>query len=258
MTQHITGIPFRDKHHRKQTIGLIYQDEQILIVDKPAGLTVIPDRWNPEADTLQTLCEGYLNNRLLVVHRLDRDTSGIVLFARDAEAHRFLNECFQSRDVQKTYLAIVDGVPRESEGEIDAPIERHPGGKKMWVARKGKAALTRYQLVEKYGTFSLLKVFPESGRTHQIRVHLASIGLPLLVDPLYGTRDRFDLSEVKSRYRKKDPFAENPAIIERLTLHAAALQFPHPNSRETREFSAPLPRDFRATLKQLEKWGRDF
>ena len=255
----------RDRQQRKKFVEIIHADDHLLLVNKPAGIPVIPDRFQQSPTHLLAALQGHLRRstgdeeaNLWVVHRLDQDTSGIMLFARSAEAHRRLNEMFQEQEIKKTYLAVVAGAPAEPSGTIDRPLRRHPSRKvQMQVHRNGKASLTRYQLLESYRRFSLLALFPESGRTHQIRVHLSSINLPLAVDPLYGTTDQLSIADIKPRMRRRLTDGPAPSLISRIPLHAYRLAFSHPLTGEPVDFTAPLPKELNALINALRKYDAD-
>jgi len=222
-------------------LSLLYADEQLVAVDKPAGQLVIPGRGAPETTLYDEAQEAY--GRLWVVHRLDRGTSGVVLFPRTAEAHRTLNLAFDRREVAKRYLALVRGAP-PPEARIEVPIAPARRGR-MRPARPGdaraKQAATVVRLLSVYRPrpplpgMALVEIFPETGRTHQIRVHLAWAGTPLAVDPDYG--DRGPLVDAAGEIR-----------LERTPLHAASLEFHHPTTRVTLRIEAPLPEDMARTI----------
>lgn len=240
----------------KKNIPIIYKDEHLLVVNKPAGLLTIPDRYDPDKPNVrQLLSEQY--EEVFVVHRLDRCTSGVLCLARTADAHRDLSRQFEERSVHKLYLALVEGAPQPAEDTIDQGIARHPTQPgKMVISNKGKNARTRYKIVESFRSCSLAEVNIETGRTHQIRVHFAGIGHPLLVDPIYGRRDAFFLSEIKGRrYNLGRDKVERP-LISRTSLHASQLTLRRPDSGEECTFKAPLPKDMRACLNQLRKWAQ--
>lgn len=243
---------------------LLFNDEHYVAINKPSGLAAIPGRDESDcalhqlAAELQLPSSGTVDPRIRVVHRIDKDTSGVLLFAKHLEAQRHASHQFQNNTCSKEYLALVAGHPAEHEGEIDSPIAVHPANKKlMCVSSHGRPALTRYRVEARFRAYTLLRVFPKTGKTHQIRVHLRSIGLPLAIDPLYNPRpmDRpagLLLSSFKRDYRPTRE--EERPLIARLTLHAEKLTFTD-NSGASVTLIAPLPKDFRAALNQLQKHG---
>ncbi|MBB4078670.1 RluA family pseudouridine synthase [Lewinella aquimaris] len=237
-------------------LPILHQDDHLVVVDKPADVLTVPDRHDPELPNLKhMLAEKY--GHIIPVHRLDRPTTGVLVFARTPEAHRSLSMQFEARDVEKVYLALVDGTPDPDEATIDEPIAPHPSkvGQMMVTNRNGKFARTDYKVMETFGRFSLVGVQIFTGRTHQIRVHLAYIGNPLIVDPFYGKRTEFMLSEIKGRrYNKGKHEVERP-LLSRVPLHASRLGFTHPVTEEWLHFEAELPKDMRAMVKQLGKLG---
>ena len=239
----------------KTPYELLHADPELLVVSKAAGLLSIPDRFVPEKENLLDLLRSRFGE-VFTVHRLDRETSGLLIYARNAAAHRHLSIQFEEREVQKLYHALVDGSLAEPAGEIDKPLAPHPTqAGKMIVSRQGKRALTRYRLVEAFDQHSLLEVEIETGRTHQIRVHLAAIGHPLTIDALYGARDAFFLSEVKGRKYQLGKHAVERPLMNRTSLHAFSLTFSHPGSGERMTFESEWPKDLAAVVKQLRKWG---
>ena len=228
---------------------IIFSHPQYVVVNKPARLLSVPDRYDSSIPNLQHILQKQYG-KIYPVHRLDRSTSGLLLFALDASFFRYISRLFETRQIEKKYLAIVQGVPSIEEGTIDAPILSLPGKNKVVVHARGKASVSRYRLLEVFQTFSLLEVSIESGRTHQIRVHLQSIGHPLLVDPVYGGQQSFFLSEVKPKYRG-DKSEERPLLI-RTPLHAHHLSF-RDEKGEMMSFEAAAPKDMKATLQQFRK-----
>lgn len=234
---------------------VLYVDDHIVAVNKPAGVPVIPLRSGSETSFRELVAEYLGGERPHVVHRIDRGTSGVVLFARDSDAHRRLSLMFERREVEKTYLAVVRGNLFPSEGVIEFPLRRdRRNPTRMEVARKGgKPSVTHYRTLEAFRGYALVELKPLTGRMHQLRVHLAAIGHPLAVDSLYGGAEAVCLSEFKRDYRQKKSREERP-LISRLSLHALAIRFEHPVSRVGSVlFEAPLPHDFDVFLKQLAK-----
>jgi 23S rRNA pseudouridine955/2504/2580 synthase/23S rRNA pseudouridine1911/1915/1917 synthase len=243
----------------KSTLTILLDTADLIAIHKPPGLATIPGRGETTSAFEELAAQinlphtGQADPRLRVVHRLDKDTSGVLLFAKNIEAQRHLSHQFQNNAVQKEYLALVAGRPAEDEGEIDAPLAPHPGNPKlMSVSKQGRPARTLWRVEQRFRAHTLLRVFPKTGKTHQIRVHLRHAGMPLAVDPLYNpTAPPLLLSQLKRDYRPTREEEERP-LIARLTLHAEKLRFKDISDREI-ELVSPLPKDFRATVNQLSK-----
>ncbi|MEZ4745434.1 MAG: RluA family pseudouridine synthase [Calditrichia bacterium] len=245
----------RDRNGRKLPLEILYADERLLAISKPSGIPVIPDRWQPELPNIRDILQQRLDRQIWIVHRLDADTSGIMLFALEPEMHRYLSQQFEHSLVEKTYLALVKGHPAPDAGTIDLPLLLKTNQRaKMVVSKKGKPSQTHYKLLETFERFSLVEAKPVTGRTHQIRVHLAELGFPLAIDPIYSSADPILLSQIKIRYTVSTRKAELP-LIARLTLHAQRIEFTD-ESGQQRTFSAELPKDFRNLLNALQKWNR--
>ncbi|MFZ0033570.1 MAG: RluA family pseudouridine synthase [Sedimentisphaerales bacterium] len=247
----------------KTKVEIIYQDDDILVVNKPAGVSVTKDRTgDPQlTDILSGQLTPAVCAQLRLVHRLDKDTSGVMLLAKNVEAQTRFTTYFEKRQVKKTYLAIVTGFAPARQGTIDAPLTRNPKNTALMciAKKKGKAAVTDWQLLADFGSVALLAVNPLTGRTHQIRVHLPSIALPLAIDPLYGSTRPIFLSDFKSDYRLAKDQIEKP-LIERLTLHAYQLVIPAepvPNGAAIHPdcFIAGLDKKFAACIKMLTKYN---
>lgn len=239
----------------KKLFDIVYEDEHLLVVNKKAGVLTIPDRYHPEYFNLFTHLNQTLG-KILVVHRLDKETSGLLVFAKNEHAHKHLSLQFENRQVRKGYFVIVDGTLPQGEGKIEKPIAphyQHP--ERMVTTEKGKPSLTTYKVLERFRTFTSVLAEIHTGRTHQIRVHFQSIGHPLAVDSIYGRRSELFLSELKGRNYKLSKEQTEKPLISRVTLHAANLAFVHPYSCQPLEFEAPLPKDIKATLNQLRKWA---
>jgi RluA family pseudouridine synthase len=215
----------------KQIVKIIYQDGDIIVIDKASGVSVTKDRTgSPQLlDLLRHQIDRQTATQLRLVHRLDKDTSGIVLLAKNKKAQTALCRMFENKLVKKTYLALVRGAAAQTSGTIDLPLLPDPKEpNRMCTAKKGKKAVTEWRLLADFGTVKLLTVYPLTGRTHQIRVHLSAVGLPLAIDPLYSSAKPLYLSEFKTDYRLGKGRDEIP-LIERLTLHAYQIVIPAQN-----------------------------
>lgn len=244
---------------RNELFSVVYKDEYIVVLNKSSGLLVAADRWDPDAPRLDTLATAELcheGERLFAVHRIDKDTSGLVIYARTEEAHRALSMAFENREVKKTYHALVYGRPLWDETEVDIPLRADGDLKHRTVKDKnnGKSAVTKFRNVGSAGPFSWVEAKPVTGRTHQIRVHLALSGITIVCDPLYGNPEALYLSKIKRKWHG-DEFEERP-LLDRLGLHAWKLEVEHPVSGVRMEFVAPYPKDLDATRKQLAKLFR--
>jgi 23S rRNA pseudouridine1911/1915/1917 synthase len=248
--------PPQPSHLRAENLALdiVYEDEALLVIDKPPGLVVHPAPGHASGTLVnallfhcQTLSGIGGEERPGIVHRLDKDTSGLLLVAKHDRSHRHLAEQLKTRQLQRRYVALVRGQPRQRQGTIEAPIGRHPQQRQKMavVASHGRAARTHYQVSETWGTVSLLHLALDSGRTHQIRVHLAHIGHAVLGDPLYGSGGL--------RWPGHAALEQAIGAFPRQALHAAHLRFQHPQSGAWCEFSAPLPADMATLLAHLRQ-----
>ncbi len=238
----------------KHKIEIVYKDDAMVIVNKPPRFLTVPDRFSPNLPNLY----NYLKDKLgeaYIVHRLDRETSGIICFARTKEAHKDLCHQFEKRLTKKIYLAVADGNFKEKTGVIDGRLTENPFiPGRMVVAKKGKPSVTEYEVVEEFKNYSLVEANIKTGRQHQIRVHFSHIGHPLAVDSVYNGKGAIYLSNIKRKY--KNTQGEERPLMDRTTLHAYRLELSHPTTKEKMVFNAPLPKGFRALLKQLRKWGK--
>ena len=240
----------------KQRPTIIHADGDLLMVNKPANWLSIPDRYDPTKPNLYHWLQRKYDD-VYIVHRLDRETSGVICFARNETAHKHLNQQFAQRLTDKIYQVLIEGTPAEDSGVIDKPIAKsmtHPG--RMVIADRGKPSETHWEVVERFKNFTLLHANIKTGRTHQIRVHFQSVGYPLAVDKLYGRKEEFLLSSVKLRNFRMGKDQEERPLLSRTSLHAYQLTLQHPSTQKFLTFSAELPRDFAAVIKQLRKWGK--
>jgi 23S rRNA pseudouridine1911/1915/1917 synthase len=250
-----------------EPIEVLHEDAHVLGICKPAGLAVEPDRWDDSRPNLIAALQAVSDEREAsgsgepfrprLVHRLDRDTSGAMVVAKSVEAERELGAAFEEARVAKRYLALVEGEHPLADGESEeiviaiGPDARRTG--QMCARSDGKPATTVVRVAQRFRGYTLMECEPRTGRTHQIRVHLAAKGFPLAVDPLYGRRKELLLSELKSGYRKKPGQVETP-LVARLTLHAAQLEIPSvAEPGQVVRIQAPLPSDLARTIKQLSK-----
>jgi RluA family pseudouridine synthase len=208
-------------------VPILFEDDNLIAVNKPEGLAAVPLRRPNGESLLEVLC-AERNEKLYIVHRIDRDTSGLILFARNEQAHRWLNRQFETRNVSKTYLAVLHGVIDEDAGSIDKPLRRFGSGRVAVDCDKGKPSLTEFRVLSRSPSFTLVEARPHTGRQHQIRVHFYSIDHPVAGDPLYG--------------------ASPSQSLARLMLHAWRLTLTLPDGRSL-SLEAPVPDSFKAVAK---------
>ncbi len=232
--------------------SIIFENEDFIAIDKSAGMLTIPDRHDDNQLSLyKILLKQY--KQIFIVHRLDRDTSGLVLFAKNEHAHRYLSQLFEKRNIEKIYLGVIKGSLQEKEGSINEAIAEHPSLKGvMTVNKKGKPSSTEYRILEDFGIYSLAQFKIHSGRTHQIRVHLKFSGHPIACDPIYGDGKPILLSSFKKKYKLSlHEEAERP-LVNRLALHSYRLIFKDAHG-DMQSLEAPIPKDLKALLQQLKK-----
>lgn len=224
-------------------LDIIYEDDDIIVVNKQKGLVVHPANGNPDGtlvNAIMAICKDSLSGiggeiRPGIVHRLDKDTSGLIIIAKNDKAHINLSEKIKNREIKKTYIALVRGVIKENEATIDMPIGRSTKDrKKMAVSKNGKNAITHFKVMKRYDKYTLVEVKIETGRTHQIRVHMSEIGYPIIGDAVYSN-------------------GKNPFGVEGQMLHAAKLTFKHPITNKELTLEAPLPEYFLNVLNELDK-----
>jgi len=228
---------------QRMDLDVIFEDNDIIIVNKEKGIVVHPGNGNPDgtlANAILERCKDSLSGiggtiRPGIVHRIDKDTSGLVIIAKNDNAHLKISKQIQERKVSKTYIALVRGVIKENEATINMPIGRSTKDrKKMAVTKNGKEAITHFKVLKRYEGFTLLEVKIETGRTHQIRVHMAEIGYPIVGDEVYSN-------------------GKNPFNVKGQMLHAAKLEFVHPTTEQKATYEAPLPQYFQEILNNLER-----
>jgi 23S rRNA pseudouridine1911/1915/1917 synthase len=251
---------------------VIFEDDSVIAFDKPSGMLVAPDRWDKARENLMGLVHAKMGHGVANVHRLDADTSGVLLCAKTKPGLDFLSGQFQSKTVRKIYHAMVVVLPVDEVMKVVAPVrvggglpdtftvdlalgedEHQPGRMRVFRKRGGKACVTEFRTLERFGRFAFVECCPLTGRTHQLRVHLAAAGAPILNDPFYGDPEiKLLLSELKRRYKGRQ---EEKPLIARLALHASELTINHPVTRDPLTLRAPRPHEFEVALKYLRKFA---
>lgn len=229
---------------------IIFENDFFVAVNKPSGLLSIPDRLGQELSLKDILKSRY--DHIFTVHRLDKDTSGIIVFAKDEASHKQLSQLFEGREVEKFYLGLVHGKLMNEDGNIDAAITEHPGKNgKMITHVKGKPALTDYHVLESFRLYTWLQFQIHTGRTHQIRVHMQHIGHPIVCDEIYGDPSPILLSALKKKFKLSKNAEQERPLMNRLALHSHKLSFTLNDEKFNLE--AEIPKDLRAMLAQLRK-----
>ncbi len=229
---------------------IIHQDDDLIICNKRAGISTVPGRNLTHPSLKEYLQQKY--DPVLTVHRIDKDTSGLVCFALNPTTHKALNEMFRQREVKKIYKAIVTGRLEKEKGVIKNYLQEGSNGK-MLIRTKGKLAISEYEVEEIFDQCTVVNVNILTGRMHQIRVHMKSIGHPLYVDPIYGHQSSVMLSSIKKKGLKLSKGTIEKPLLNRLSLHAHRLEFEHPTTKERIIAEAPIPKDLRAIINQLKK-----
>ena len=270
MTVNQLDVPREGPAPQAIALDIVHEDDSIVVVNKLAGMIVHPARGHWDGTLASALAHhfGPLSGRggptrPGIVHRLDRDTSGVIVVAKNDQTHDALAAQFKSRTIQKEYLAIVVGVPDRDQDIIDEPIGDHPTMRERKAIRRdhpsSREAATIYEVVERFAGYALLRARPKTGRTHQIRLHFTHIGCPVLCDRLYGGRSQITELELIPRdkvrqYEESTGGAEARPILSRHALHAYRLAFSHPTTGQKVQFEAPLPDDMGRTLEFLRRW----
>jgi 23S rRNA pseudouridine1911/1915/1917 synthase len=230
---------------------IVFENDDLIVLNKPAGLLSIPDREGKEISLKKMLQVRYGN--IFTVHRLDRGTSGLIVFAKNEGTHKHLSKQFEEHQTEKIYSGLVIGSMHDKKGSIDSPVMENPSKKGvMIVHKKGKQSLTDFEVMEDFGIFSWLQFQIHTGRTHQIRVHMQTLGHPIACDELYGDGKPVFISAFKSKFKLAKKQEEEKPILNRLALHAHKLKF-HEVDGNAIELEAAIPKDLNATLQQLRK-----
>ena len=231
-------------------LDIIFENDFFIVINKPSGQLSVPDRKQTEVSLKDILLQRF--GKIFTVHRLDKGTSGIIVFAKDDATHKTLSLIFENREVEKYYLGLTNGSLMNTSGTIDAPIMQHPADNgTMIINAKGKPSVTDYEVIETFKLFSLVQFRIHTGRTHQIRIHMKHIGNSIVCDELYGDGKPVLLSSIKKRYNlAKHDDVERP-MLGRLALHSHKLKFTFNN--EVFALEAEPPKDIRALLQQLRK-----
>jgi 23S rRNA pseudouridine1911/1915/1917 synthase len=233
-------------------LDIVMQNEHFIVINKPSGLLSVPDRKQSEINLKDILLQQF--GVIYTVHRLDKDTSGVIVFAKNEDAHKQLNTLFENRETTKKYYGLVHGIVVPNSATIHAAIAEHPAKNGTMITHaKGKAAITDYEVVHQFKQFAWLHFNIYTGRTHQIRVHCKHIGHSIVSDSLYGDGNPLLLSTIKKKFHLGKKHDEEKPMLNRLALHAYQLGFTF--NEQTFLLEAPIPKDLKATLTQLEKWG---
>lgn len=232
-------------------LDIVFQNEHFIALNKPAGLLSIPDRFGKDP-SLKTMLQDQFG-KIFTVHRLDKETSGLIVFAKDEAIHKVLSQKFEGRDVEKYYLGLVQGTMMNKKGTIDVPIMEHPGKTTLMMThKKGKPSVTDFEVLEEFGNFSLVQFQIHTGRTHQIRVHMKHLGHTIVCDNLYGDGQPVLLSAIKRKYNLSKNELEERPILNRLALHSFQLKFKDADGN-LHELEAPIAKDMKALMQQLRK-----
>ncbi len=233
-------------------VSIIFENDDFIAVNKASGMLTIPDRHDETQLSLYKILSNQFG-KIFIVHRLDRDTSGLVLFAKNELSHKYLSQLFEKRNIDKNYVGFIRGSLPEKNGIIDEPIAEHPTRKGvMTVNKKGKPSVTEYKVLEDFGIYSLVHFNIQSGRTHQIRVHMKFAGHPIACDNVYGDGQPILLSSFKKKFRLSQHDEEERPLVNRLALHSHHLNFKDASGNSF-SLEAPLPKDLNALLQQLQK-----
>ena len=250
------------KPGRLPRIETLFSDDDFVAVSKPAGFSTVSERWDKDKKCLIDLLWDEWKKKdpeapkPHVVHRLDKETTGVILFARNGQAQSSLRKQFMDRTTSKVYLALVEGFPEPAEAELTFHVEENPSRPgSMRIRKQGKECQSSYSLLESYDHHSWVEVRPLTGRTHQVRLTMSQAGSPCSCDPIYGSGNPVLLSDYKRSYSPGRGKQERP-LLSRLGLHAFQLTISHPTTGESMTIEAPLPKDLRTSLRQIKRWSK--
>jgi 23S rRNA pseudouridine1911/1915/1917 synthase len=235
-------------------LSILLETEDYIFTNKPSGMLSILDRHDPSLPSAIALLRKQFGD-VFIVHRIDKDTSGCLVFAKNEEAHRHASIAFETRQVTKKYIGIVHGAPPHQSGTIHDKIMDHPviKGKMIVNAKEGKEAITNYTVLDTFAGYSTVEFHILTGRMHQIRIHCQNLGCPLLCDPIYGKDEQIFVSRLNKKYQLSKYEETEKPILERLALHSASISF-ETRHGATESAAAPLFKDMSATLQQMKKW----
>lgn len=237
----------------KQTIEVIYEDENIIVINKTSGVYTIAQCGLSGTETVEDMLSSQFNGKIFSIHNLNVDASGTVVFAKNKKSYKYIIEQFKNKTIVRKYIALLSGFVQDDEGEINKPILALKDDVSINIT--GKEAVTKFKVLERFKSYTLVEALPITSLKHQLRLHFWSMGNPLAIDAKYGVDESILLSSLKRKYKHKKGQQERP-LISRLTLHLESLTFKVPNINEEKTFKAFLPKDFEITLKKLEKYGR--
>ncbi len=232
-------------------LDIISENDHFLVINKPAGLLSIPDRFGKDP-SVKSILQEHLG-KIFTIHRLDKETSGLIIFAKDEVTHKDLSQKFESREVEKHYVGLVNGTLMNMKGTIDVPIMEVPGKTTLMMPhKKGKPSITDYKVLEEFGLYSWVQFQIHTGRTHQIRVHSKYLGNSIVCDGLYGEGRPVLLSSIKRKFKLSKNELEEKPLLNRLALHSLQLKFTDVKGIK-HELEAPIPKDLKALIAQLRK-----
>lgn len=249
------------KRIRISSSEVLFDDPDLCAIAKPAGVSTVSERWDANASCLVDLLWDHWKKsdpdapKPHIVHRLDKDTTGVILFAKNQKSQAHLRKQFMAREVKKSYGALVTGLPTPPRGELVFHVEENPSRPgSMRFTNSGKECRSKFQLEEAFRDHSWMKIYPQTGRTHQVRLTMVKLGTPICCDSLYGSPEPLNLSAFKRNYRPGRDGIERP-LLGRLGLHAESIQFLHPSTNDQITIESDPPKDLAATLRQLRRWG---